>query len=317
MRRLILFIAAVVLVAAAAIYVIYRIDLAAADARLAGGARTIETAFGPTEFAEAGSGEPVLFIHGSGGGFDQGLGMGRPLAGKGFRLIAPSRFGYLGTPMPAGGSPEMQADAFDALLAALGLDRVFIFGGSAGTLSAMQLAIRHPERCRALVLMVPAAYAPTRVPNTNAAIGPFAEAVFKAVLQSDFIYWFAATYMPDTVTRLILATDPALVHAASPAEQARVAAVREEILPISRRAEGLILDGKTAGAPVPYDLAAIACPVLTVSTEDDFYATRDPAVFIAETVRDGRSVIYPDGGHLWVGHDAEVWKAIEDFLSGR
>ena len=36
-----------------------------------------------------------------GGGFDQGLEIMAPLAASGFRLIAVSRFGYLGTPLPA------------------------------------------------------------------------------------------------------------------------------------------------------------------------------------------------------------------------
>ena len=39
-------------------------------------------------------------VHGAGGGFDQGLELG-DFARAGFRVIAVSRFGYLGTPLPA------------------------------------------------------------------------------------------------------------------------------------------------------------------------------------------------------------------------
>ena len=54
------------------------------------------------------------------GGFDQGLELGDGLVRAGFRLIAPSRFGYLRTPLPADASAEAQADAHASLLDALG-----------------------------------------------------------------------------------------------------------------------------------------------------------------------------------------------------
>ena len=44
-------------------------------------------------------GPPVLVIHGAGGGFDQALHTAQ-MFGSGFQWVAPSRFGYLGTPLP-------------------------------------------------------------------------------------------------------------------------------------------------------------------------------------------------------------------------
>ena len=44
-----------------------------------------------------GEGIPVLELHGIFGGFDQGLLVALPVLGDGFRIFAPSRFGYLGT----------------------------------------------------------------------------------------------------------------------------------------------------------------------------------------------------------------------------
>jgi hypothetical protein len=61
--------------------------------------------------AEKGSGIPLLSIHGAGGGYDQGLANAAGFVGAGFRIIAPSRFGYLGTPVPPDISPAAQADA--------------------------------------------------------------------------------------------------------------------------------------------------------------------------------------------------------------
>jgi hypothetical protein len=59
---------------------------------------------------------PVLVVHGAGGGFDQGLHFGAPLAAKGFQVIAMSRFGYLRTPLPAEASAAAQADGHVCLL---------------------------------------------------------------------------------------------------------------------------------------------------------------------------------------------------------
>lgn len=314
MRKVLLAVLLVLVLGGIAIWVIFARDLHAARARIAGQGHTIETPFGKLQYAERGRGDPVLAIHGSGGGFDQGFDMAGALAG-GYRLIAPSRFGYLGSDFPQGATLDMQADAFATLLDSLGIDKAFVFGGSAGALSAMAFAIRYPDRCRALVLLVPAAYAPTRVPNTNAVGGPLGSFAIHALLYSDFVFWSARKLMPDLMTKILIATDPALVKAAAPQEQARVHAILDHILPISARAEGLLMDMATAGDPQPQDLKAITCPVLTVSMQDDLFGTYDPAKYIAATVPDGRAVTYPTGGHVWVGHDADVWREIAAFLA--
>jgi pimeloyl-ACP methyl ester carboxylesterase len=46
----------------------------------------------------------------------------------------------------------VQADAFVQLLDHLGIDKVVVVGISAGAWSSLQFAVRHPDRCRALVL---------------------------------------------------------------------------------------------------------------------------------------------------------------------
>ena len=112
---------------------------------LAGGS-IVETVLGKIEYTDVGDGMPLLSIHGAGGGYDQGLLIAEALFGDGFRVIAPSRFGYLRTPVPRDASPAAQADADAALLDVLGLDRAIVVGTSAGAPSAMQLALRHPEK---------------------------------------------------------------------------------------------------------------------------------------------------------------------------
>ncbi len=94
----------------------YRRDLQAARKRAAKDSQLIEARGGRVEFGESGHGAPVLLIHGAGGGYDQGLLLGGLLLGQGFRFIAPSRFGYLKSPVPEDSSLEAQADAFACLL---------------------------------------------------------------------------------------------------------------------------------------------------------------------------------------------------------
>jgi pimeloyl-ACP methyl ester carboxylesterase len=69
----------------------------------------------------------MLIVHGAGGGYDQGKCFAELIGGD-FRWIAPSRFGFLGMPVPKGAGSALQADAYACLLDALGIDRV---GGEA------------------------------------------------------------------------------------------------------------------------------------------------------------------------------------------
>jgi pimeloyl-ACP methyl ester carboxylesterase len=62
--------------------------------------------------------------------------------------------------MPPDASSASQADAHAALLTELKVDKAIVVGISAGARSAVQLAVRHPERTIALILIVPGTYAP-------------------------------------------------------------------------------------------------------------------------------------------------------------
>lgn len=108
------------------------------------------------------------------------------------------------------------------------------------------------------------------------------------------------------MTKMILATDPALLERADERERARVRRVLGDILPISERRRGLALDMVTAGDPPPYPLQALRCPLLAVSARDDLYGTAASAAFAARAAPEGRLVLYATGGHLLVGRFAEA-----------
>lgn len=304
----------------ASAYGAYRRDIRAARARIEAGSQVVATRRGPIEYAIAGQGPPVLVVHGAGGGYDQGLDLGEPLVMKGFRVIAMSRFGYLRTPLPLDASAAAQADAHAGLLDALGIEQAAVIGASAGAPSAMQFALRHPERCRALILLVPAAFAPR--PGGAAAVTPpmkampaWARHFFDLALRSDFIFWAAQRISRTSMIRTILGTPPDVVEEASAAEQARVASVLEHILPITPRRGGLLNDGVVISSLERFDLERIAVPTLAISTADCLYGTFEGARYTAEHVTGARFIGYPTGGHLCVGHQEEVASEIAAFLT--
>ena len=271
----------------------------------------IDTRAGTLEYAIAGDGPPLMMIHGTGGGFDQGLLFAAGLRQRGVQVIAPSRFGYLGSAFPDDASPAHQADALVALLDHLGIERLPVAGGSAGALSAAEFALRHPDRCSHLVLIVPAANLTNRDPVAFTALQRLAVG---AVLGSDFWFWSLSRLAPEQMIRTLLATDPALLSEASEAERARANAILDQIFPISRKVDGLRTDGFWAGTPSPTAYERIEVPTLILSCEDDLFGTADTARLLAERIPDARLTIYPDGGHIWLGHDDALSREIAEFI---
>lgn len=296
---------------AAVVYARYASDLRTERERVASGSTVAQTACGPIEYTSFGEGPAVLLVHGAGGGYDQMLDMARELADAGLRIVAPSCFGYLRTPLPADASPAAQADAHACLLDALQIERAAVIGISAGGPSSMQFALRHPARTSRLVLLVPLAYAPRPQPRALAAPARF---MLERALESDFLYWAAMTFDPDLVLRTVLGTPPELVATADLEERVRVTLVMRHILPVSRRQHGLLNEATIAASLERYDLERIAVPTLLVSTEDDGYDTYVGARYTAEHVPGARFIGYRSGGHLLVGHQAEVTHEITTFL---
>ncbi len=301
--------AAVLLGVAAVVFAIharFAQDLAQAARRAARGSELIATRCGPIEVQQAGEGTPLLMVHGSGGGHDQGMAWARPLAQQGVRVIAMSRFGYLRTPRPADASPEAQADAHICLLDALGIAQAAVMGVSAGAPSALQAAIRHPARVSALVLVVPIAHKPGTLADSAPSVSDEKDAWLLRLLGSDFLFWSALHLAREPLIRHVLATPPEQVSAASPPERARVHDLAERILPVSSRAAGLRDDTRLGKRLRPYALERIGVPTLVVSARDDGFGTHAAAQYTASRIACAKFIGFDQGGHLLVGHDARV-----------
>ncbi len=288
-------------------------DIDAAKLRISAGGTLATTACGLIEYSQIGQGKPLLVVHGAGGGYDQGLLFARPLADRGFRVTAMSRFGYLRTPLPTDASPRMQADAHASLLDALQIDRTIVIGASAGAPSAMQFAIRYPERCSTLVLLVPLTWKPNDVADSARRPSRVAELMLRSMVGSDAVFWLALNLARNALVERVLATPADVLAEASPGEQARADEVLRSILPLSSRAAGLRNDGLIAASLTRYDLESIRAPTLVISVRDDLYGTFAGAQYTAQHIPDARFVGYERGGHLWVGHHVELLDEIVSF----
>ena len=293
----------------------YLEKLRRAKRRVGTGSNLLQTRCGPIEYAEGGNpkGPPVLVIHGAGGGFDQGLDIAAGVANE-FRVVAVSRFGYLRTPLPRDASPEQQADAHAAVLDALHIRRCAVFGVSAGGPSTLQLALRHPDRVTAMVLMVAAAYAPPAKGSTPKRMSAFGEIMMNLTLKSDFLFWLAMRLAPRALTRMILGTPPELVAQADAAERARVNSVIDHILPVSSRRLGLINEAAVIPTLPRYELERIQAPTLLIAAQDDLYGMFEPMRYSAEHIPNARFIGFPTGGHMLVGHQERVTAEIIGFL---
>ncbi len=285
-------------------------DIKTAHARAAQGSTLITTRCGPIEYQEAGTGTPLLMVHGSGGGHDQGMTFAGRLTQRGIRVIAMSRFGYLRTPMPADTSPAAQANAHVCLLDALGIAQAAVAGGSAGGPSALQMAIRHPNRVSALVLLVPLAYKPDALADSAKPLAPWAEALLMRLIGSDFLFWVGLHMARDQVIKYVLATPPEQVSDASPGERARINNILDHILPASARAAGLRSDSVLGKSLGPSALETVRAPTLIISVRDDGFGTYASSEYTASQIKGAKFVGFEQGGHVWVGHDDEVMAEI-------
>jgi 2-hydroxy-6-oxonona-2,4-dienedioate hydrolase len=310
-RPILLILAAGSAGAAAETYLRYRRDLRTARKRVATGSEIADTACGAIEYAARGEGPPVLVVHGAGGGYDQGLIIAQTLIGQGFRIIAPSRFGYLRTPLPDDASAAAQADAHACLLDALEIERVAVVGASAGAPSSMLFALRHPDRCASLVLISAAAYAPHAGAMSET---PAPTWMLNAVLQWDFPTWLAGKIARRRMLYL-LGVPRALQKRLSPEMRERVSSMMDSLLPMSARRAGLLNDAAVVAALDRYRLEEITVPTLVINAVDDPYGTSGAGQYTADTIPGARFIGLETGGHLLLGHEEMVRGEVGAFIT--
>jgi pimeloyl-ACP methyl ester carboxylesterase len=251
-----------------------------------------------------------LVVHGAGGGYDQGISIARAFGGEDFRWISPSRFGYLRTPMPADASTAAQAEALAGLLDALEIERVAILAMSGGVPPSLQFAQRYPERTTALVLLSSAPYTPLTAGEQKLPVPIW---VYQALFSSDFPYWVLQNVAPSSLEPMFDIT-PALRVGAPPEEQAFIAGQVEAFQPVTGRIDGVRNEGAAIDPGARYRLEEIRTPTLVIHARDDHINPFSFGEYTAQHIPDAQLLPLDTGGHLLLGHHAEVRARVNAFL---
>lgn len=282
----------------------YRRDLDTARARLdAVDKKLVTTPFGPVEYAESGTGDPVLVSHGIFHGCDGGLLTVSDVLTH-HRVISPSRFGYLGSALPAGAVPQDQADAFAALLDHLEIPRVDIVGISAGTTAALEFALRHPDRTRHLVVISGS------FPGDPMAAAP---PEWAKLLYGDLPLWVLKEVAHSRLARLMGVPE----GFPRTAEQAQVVDVLlESIFPVKPRTAGAIFDAYVSNPEVnSLPIERLTVPTLIIHAVDDPLCAFSAAEEAAHRIPGSRFVVQESGGHLGLGQAERTQAELDAFLT--
>ena len=283
----------------------YRRDLLEAKARLAClERRAIPTPSGPLEYCEWDEGSPLLLLHGVVGGCDVPPSW-RALVPDAYRIITPSRFGYLGTPVPKEPTVGAQAEAYVALLDALGIEKLPVLAFSAGSSSAVLLALRYPDRVSALVLV--AANSPHEKPVTLAprALAPL---VF-----SQPSLWFLRVFLPKQLASISGVPSDYLFD---DDDRRTLETIFDSFFPMRPRAKGIIFDGYVGNPDIAnYPLEQISVPTLGAHAVDDPLASYEDARAMVARIPGSRWVQVERGGHVFLHKDERALAAIAEFLA--
>lgn len=270
------------------------------------------TPHGRVTWARLGHGSPVLVLHGSGGGWDQGVDWARRRLGRdgdaevGHDVVAVSRFGYPGSDLPPDATPAEQSEVLTALLDHLGLGAVDVVALSAGSAAALRLAVDHPDRVRRLVLESPVLPVRGRPALPPAFLAPVLARAQRAL-------WFATS-------RPVLVRLAAGVPAAEldDAGRAELAAVNATMFPLAPRAAGLVFDRVVAVPEVLEDripVERISAPTLVVNAARAVLAPHEDAVQFVSRVPGAELLELDRGGHLLVGNVARLRAVLAEALA--
>ena len=290
---------------------------------LEAGSGLILTPQGVMEFADRGNGPVALVIHGSPGGYDQGLVYGQELARRGFRIISISRPGYLRTPLLTGLTAQDQADAIDSLLESLHINSCAVLAVSEGTPCAIQLSIRHPGRVGSLVLLSPVAESLGYTPIASVGYQIFHN------LTGDWGCWLMMLRIkldPYSVFTDMMRVGSSLkpsgcnalaVEAmASPNQRNFLTELAKSITPLSPREAGIINDNaQLKDIPViPKD--SVTAPTLILVGEHDIHSPYESVLRLTSLIPHVRLMMIEQAGYILpIGtKSAQDWKTIADFM---
>ncbi len=254
-------------------------------------ARTADLSYGKMTYVDEGNGEAILSVHGIFGGYDQAFDTCKDFASD-FRIIAPSRFGYLGSDISGKGTPAEQAAAYAELLDKLGIEKVYLLATSAGGSVAIRFALDFPERTKGLILYCSAMPFPEKPETFAEYAGP-----------PEFLCNDYAMFLISPLFKAIMGMEPSTIYG---------------MLPISERKGGAVLDAGVTNPDMArnfddYKIEEMQVPTLILHAKDDKLASYKDVENALGRFQNPTFISFETGGHLMTGHSEEVKKAVLDF----
>ncbi len=280
--------------------------------------KIVQTSAGEVEYIDQGKGKPILFVHGSPGGCDQSILMSNFLIKKGFRIIAPSRSGYLNTRISdSNKTPKQQADLHIALMDQLKIDTFSAMCWSGGGPSTYLLAAKYPKRVKNIVACaaVSKAY-------------KFKGGVENSLMYGNIGKWLLAEMAKHSPKSLIKSTlaeegDLSKLQVKDLTRQIWQDPIKRDFVvnlsaTLAGRKAGLNNDHKQFPQITDLELSKIACPVLLVHGTVDSDVPLDNSDFAHKKIANSEFVKIIDGTHLAVWTDPSsdnVQKQIIEFIA--
>jgi len=272
---------------------------------LESGSQIADTSAGPIEYRLSGESGPILlFLHGTPGGYDQLDEM------SGFRFLAPSRPGYLRTPLSVGRSPTEQAHAYAALLETLNIESVVVMGASGGGPSSISFAALYPEKTLALVAMEAVSQS---IPIED---GP----EMPAFMRSDFPMWAVLSIMKnfmgaEAILKLLVPDEAIRELILGDAEKTEsVGSLLWSAWPISQREAGLLNDFEQFDI-LELPSGEVTVPTLIIHGTNDANVPFSQSEALADQVPGSILHVIEGGDHMMpFSHAEEIAVAIEQFL---
>lgn len=288
--------------------------------------KIINTALGPVQIVTKGKGTPIIVLHGGFGGWDQGVLVANKLYKHGFKVIIPSRPGYLSTPIFTDPlvlqetTPAAQADLMKALLDALHIPRAIVLGFSAGAPVAYEFGLRHPDSTISVVLESIGAN-PNEDGSFYALLGlvlatqteeiDYATYLFHLSLKKDF-YSSAVQFLPLdtnlTGQALNLRNNYILDHHS---QYHFFKKMFVSTIPLSPRLLGTLNDflgvdywTTTFTPPVNYSLPTMI--IQAINDSNGFYPTAQSVHSVLPT---SQLISVPESGHfIWLSPNTHTWQ---------
>ena len=254
---------------------------------------TATLSYGAMTYVDRGDGDAILSIHGIFGGYDQAFDTCKDMVEK-YRIIAPSRFGYLGSDILGDGTPKEQAKAYVELLNKLGIDKVYLIATSAGGTVAIRFALDYPERIKGLILYCSAMPLPKKINKITEYQGP------PEFLCNNFGMWLISPFF-----ETFMGINSDTIYS---------------MLPINERSTGVKIDASITNPDMArnydeYTIETLQIPTLILHAKDDKMASYENVVKVVHRFPNCTFNSFEQGGHLMKGNEAEIRKALDDFIN--